>query len=104
MIGGRAQRARVWGASATGGAGGMARTAGTWRARGNRSNRARWGWACQKASQRPERCSARKLTTCWVPAALQRMPAPLVRACTTLLQLLSTAPDPMGKRRAMKAG
>jgi len=53
----------------------------------------------QKASQRLERCSVHKLTTCWVPAALQRMPAPLVRACTTLLQLLSTAPDPIGNLR-----
>jgi len=86
------------------GGGGAAGVADTRRGRGTRWRWARWGWVCQKASHRPERCSARSVATRCAPTPLQRMPAPLVRAWTTTLHLLSTAPEPMGKRRAIKAG
>src|SRR5579872_2154498 len=43
--------------------------------RGRRVRRRRWGWVCQKAAQRPERCRARRLARRWAPGVLQRMPA-----------------------------
>jgi hypothetical protein len=58
----------------------------------------------QKLSQRPERCTARKLARAWTPAGLQRIPAPFARAAIRTLHALSTAPEPMGNCRATKRG
>jgi hypothetical protein len=85
------------GGGGTGAGGGVVRVG---RVCGKRRRRARGGGACQ----RPERCSGRRLTTCGAPGALQRRPAPLVRAWSTLLPALSTAPEPRGTCRATKAG
>jgi len=80
--------------------------AGTGRGRGCARTRGwrRCGWVCQKHSQRPERCNARKLATAWTPGRFQRMPAPLARAAINVLHVLSTAPEPMGNCRATKRG
>src|SRR5271165_3186296 len=48
--------------------------------RGWRRRRRRWGWVRQKASQRPERCRARRLARDWAPWVVQRMPACTRRA------------------------